>query len=69
MSTLGTPSVDPRLVAQLSGEFSALGQQMRHVGENLAVLQAQLAAGPRPAPQPAPQPMYRPWLLYTSDAA
>ncbi|MDT2008961.1 DUF2339 domain-containing protein [Rhodococcus opacus] len=60
MSTPGTPSVDPRLVAQLSGEFSALGQQMRHVGENLAVLQAQLAAGPRPAPQPAPQPMYRP---------
>jgi len=44
MSTPGTPSIDPRLVAQLSGDFSALGQQMRHVGENLAVLQAQLAS-------------------------
>ncbi|MFC9554565.1 DUF2339 domain-containing protein [Rhodococcus sp. NPDC056960] len=68
MSTPGIPSVDPRLVAQLSGDFSALGQQMRHVGENLAVLQAQLASVPRPQaqpqpqlqPQPAPQPMYRP---------
>ncbi|RZK73853.1 MAG: DUF2339 domain-containing protein, partial [Rhodococcus sp. (in: high G+C Gram-positive bacteria)] len=64
MSTPGTPSIDPRLVAQLSGDFSALGQQMRHVGENLAVLQAQLASVPRPQlqppPQPAPQPMYRP---------
>ncbi|MCQ4121120.1 DUF2339 domain-containing protein [Rhodococcus tibetensis] len=74
MSTPGNPSVDPRLIAQLSGDFSALGQQMRHVGENLAILQAQLSTVPQPSPAPAPapgpvaqpgwaqapQPMYRP---------
>lgn len=70
MSTPGIPSVDPRLVAQLSGDFSALGQQMRHVGENLAVLQAQLASVPRPQPQPqpVPQPMYRPPVPQTAPA-
>ncbi|OUS97571.1 DUF2339 domain-containing protein [Rhodococcus sp. NCIMB 12038] len=78
MSTPGIPSVDPRLVAQLSGDFSALGQQMRHVGENLAVLQAQLASVPRPQPQtqpqpqpqpqPAPQPMYRPPVAQPAPA-
>ncbi|MGW5145389.1 DUF2339 domain-containing protein [Rhodococcus koreensis] len=70
MSTPGIPSVDPRLVAQLSGDFSALGQQMRHVGENLAVLQAQLASVPRPQPQPqpVPQPMYRPPVAQAAPA-
>lgn len=56
MSTPGNPSVDPRLIAQLSGDFSALGQQMRHVGENLAILQAQLSTVSQPSSEPAPRP-------------
>lgn len=76
MSTPSAPLVDPRLIAQLSGDFASISAQMRHVGENLAVLQAQLSSPPRvapvqqpiPAPVPVqmPAPMYRPPVQMTA---
>ncbi|MFD4181470.1 DUF2339 domain-containing protein [Rhodococcus sp. NPDC058514] len=59
-SSVASPQIDPRLVAWLSGEFSALGLHMREVAEDLTRLRAQLE-GQAPAQQafaapPVPQP-------------
>lgn len=55
MSTPTPPGLDPRLVAQLSGECYALEQHLYAVGAHVAHLRAQLdrlAVAPAPAPVP-----------------
>lgn len=61
-------SIDPRLVAQLSTDFTALGQQLGEVGRGLSALRLQLETVPAqpvqqfqpPVYQPPLQPQYRP---------
>ncbi|OOL27917.1 hypothetical protein GQ85_35670, partial [Rhodococcus rhodochrous] len=67
MSTPTPPGLDPRLVAQLSGECYALEQHLYAVGAHVAHLRAQLdrlAVAPAPAPVPpmsrTPAPPPRP---------
>lgn len=63
MSTPTPPGLDPRLVAQLSGECYALEQHLLAVGAHVAHLRAQLdrlAVTPAPAPAPAPVPVPAP---------
>ena len=67
MTTPSSPAVDPRLVTALSDECESIGRQLRHMGQNLSILQTQLTtmrpAAPAAAPvqvpayvpQPAPQ--------------
>ncbi|WP_237658139.1 hypothetical protein [Rhodococcus ruber] len=63
MSTPTPPGLDPRLVAQLSGECYALEQHLHAVGAHVAHLRAQLdrlAVVPAPVPAPTPSPVPAP---------
>ena len=63
MTTPSSSAVDPRLVTALSAECDSIGRQLRHMGQNLSILQTQLASATAippipvvPAPAaPAPQ--------------
>ncbi|MQP35782.1 DUF2339 domain-containing protein [Rhodococcus erythropolis] len=52
MTTPSSPAVDPRLVTALSAECDSIGRQLRHMGQNLSILQTQLASATVPPPMP-----------------
>lgn len=52
MTTPSSSAVDPRLVTALSAECDSIGRQLRHMGQNLSILQTQLASATATPPMP-----------------
>ncbi|MFE4498297.1 DUF2339 domain-containing protein [Rhodococcus sp. NPDC056743] len=70
MTTPSSPAVDPRLVTALSDECESIGRQLRHLGQNLSILQTQLTtmrpAAPAQVPAYVPQPIQYPVPQYVA---
>ena len=52
MTTPSFSAVDPRLVTALSAECDSIGRQLRHMGQNLSILQTQLSSATATPPMP-----------------